>query len=100
MAAHEGLVNVQAAWNGWQSAEVRFVDLHDLHWFRPAGARWPLLHAYIDCSDVVTGGIPHGCDPTSAPHRLRVCVLKSHTVAATYAQLAARATDVPSTMCR
>jgi hypothetical protein len=93
MASHEGLVSVHAAWNDWRAAEVRLAGLHDLHWFQPAGAPSSLLHAYIDCSDIVSGCIPHACDPASAPHRLRVCMLKRHAVARIYGQLAARAAD-------
>jgi len=91
MAGHEGLVSVLAAWNGWRGAEVRLAGLHHLHWFQPAGAPSSLLHAYIDCTDIVIGCVPHECDPASAPHRLRVCMLKSRTVARIYGQLAARA---------
>jgi len=93
MAGHEGLVSVLVAWNGWRGAEVRLAALHDLHWYQPAGAPSSLLHAYIDCSDIVVGCIAHECDPASAPHRLRVCMLKSRTVARIYGQLAARAAE-------
>jgi hypothetical protein len=92
MTSHEGLVGVRAAWNHWRHAEVRLTDLHEPHWLQPAGACSSLLHAYIDCSAIVTGGIPHDCDPASAPHRLRVCVLRNHTLARLYALLAAQAT--------
>lgn len=94
MTTHEGLVSVQAAWNGWRSAEVRLSDLHDLHWFQPAGAHSRFLHAWIDCSDIVVGSIPHACDAPSAPHRLHVCLLKSHTLPGIYTQLTQRASDV------
>lgn len=93
MTSHEGLVAVQAAWNGWQSAEVRLSDLHDLHWFVPPGAHSSLLHAWIGCTSVVMGCIPHACDLSTAPHRLRVCLLKSHTAPGVYAQLARRVVD-------
>ncbi len=93
VTTHEGLISVQAAWNGWRSAEVRLGDLRDLHWLEPDGAHSRLLHAWIDCSDIVLGSIPHDCTPPSGPHRLRVCVLKSHTLPGIYAQLAARALD-------
>lgn len=94
MTTHEGLVRIQAAWNGWRSAEVRLTDLHDLHWFEPAGAHGRLLHAWIDCSDIVAGSIPHDCASSPAPHRLRVCVLKSHTLPRVYTELARRALEV------
>jgi hypothetical protein len=94
MTTQEGLVSVQAGWNGWRSAEVQLRDLRDVHWFQPAGAHCRLLHAWIDCSEIVVGAIPHECDALSAPHRLHVCLLKSHTLPGIYAQLAKGALDV------
>lgn len=96
MTTHEGLISVQAAWNGWRSAEVRLGDLRDVHWFQPAGAPSRILHAWIQCSDMVVGDIPHDCDSVTAPHRVRVCLLKSHTLPRIYAQLAKRAAVQPA----
>lgn len=81
------LVSVQSEWNGWRSAEVRIGDLQSLHWLRPLEAPHPLLHAYVNCSSLLNGEIPHDCDGRSGPHRLLVCILKSHTIASTYAEL-------------
>jgi hypothetical protein len=47
-----------------------------------------MVHGYVACADIVTGDIPHECDPMTAPHRLRVCVLKRHTLPKVYAELA------------
>jgi|WetSurMetagenome_2_1015567.scaffolds.fasta_scaffold39901_2 hypothetical protein len=96
MTTHEGLVNVQATWNSWRRAEVRLTDLHDLHWCEPPGAHARLLHAWIDCTDVVSGCMPHDCEASTAPHRLRVCLLKSRTLPRIYAQLAKGAVDAAS----
>src|SRR5512147_1566956 len=93
MPSHEGLIRVQAAWNGWREAEVRLAGLRDPHWLQPAGAPNSLLHAYVDCSEIVVGAIPHECDAASAPHRLHVCILKSHTIPRIYGQLALRAAE-------
>jgi hypothetical protein len=46
-----------------------------------------MVHGYVACADIVTGQIPHDCDPTTAPHRLNVCVLKKHTIPIIYAEL-------------
>jgi hypothetical protein len=93
------LIRVQREWDGWRTAEVRLSDLQDVHWFQPGGAPRPLVHGYISCGSVVRGDIPHDCDRTPAPHRLLVCVLKKHTAAGAYSEIARRAderTDVPA----
>ena len=87
------LLNVHAAWNASRNASVRFGDLEDVHWRRPSGAPQVLLHGYVSCSKLLSGAIPHACDTVTAPHRLLVCVLKRHTLAATYEALARRADE-------
>src|SRR5262249_36829408 len=73
--------------NGWQSAEVRLGDLRDVHWLQPDHAPHELVHAQVSCAAIVSGQIPHACDPGSAPHELRVCVLKKHVVPTAYSEL-------------
>lgn len=90
-AQAEILIRVHQEWDGWRSAEVRLRDLQDVHWHQPTGAPHELIHGSIFCSDVVTGSIPHDCDPRSAPHRLSVCVLKRHAISSAYTELARRA---------
>ena len=82
------LICLHADWKHCQTASARFADLHDVHWHQPPGAPRALLHGYVACADIVTGAIPHTCDPTTAPHRLHVCVLKRHTIPVVYAELA------------
>jgi hypothetical protein len=45
-----------------------------------------MLHGYVSCANIAAGQLPHDCDG-SAPHRLLVCVIKSHTCAAVYEEL-------------
>ncbi len=90
---HETLIRVLAEWNGWKSAEVRLDDLEDVHWRQPNGAPHTLVHAYVHCTQVVSGDLPHDCNRWSLPHRLRVCVLKRHTIGTAYAELARRADE-------
>src|SRR5688572_33324773 len=82
---------LHADWKGCQTASARFADLHDVHWHQPPGAPQAILHGSVACTDIVTGDIPHKCDPATAPHRLHVCVLKRHTIPMVYAELARRA---------
>ena len=92
MDGHDGmLIRVQSEWNGWRNGEVRLRDLQSVHWFQPSQAPHPLVHGYISCTNLVTGDIPHHCDPASLPHRLLVCVLKRHAIPSAYAELARRA---------
>ena len=94
MPGHDDmLIRVQSSWDGWRNAEVRFGDLRDVHWFQPPRAPHALVHGYVFCSHIATGDIPHDCDRRSAPHWLLVCILKSHTIPALYAELARRADD-------
>jgi hypothetical protein len=58
---------------------------------RVPGAPRPLVHLYVSCTGLVSGSIPHVCNRADAPHRLLVCVLKKHTLASTYVELARRA---------
>lgn len=92
-APDEMLIRVHGEWDGWRSAEVRSGELIDVHWFQPNGAPHRLVHAFIPCTKIVTGDIPHRCERKTLPHRLRVCVLKRHTISTVYAQLARRADE-------
>jgi len=88
MSSDEMLVTVQREWNGWRTAFVRVGDLQEIHWFQPTGAPRSLIHAYVNCADLIDGEIPHDCESTPRPHRLLVCVLKSHTTVSAYTEIA------------
>ena len=88
---HGWLVHVQSDWKEWRQAHVHVADVYDLHWRQPIGAPHPLLHGWIDCASIATGDLPHQCDAATAPHRLRICILKCHTAPTVYAELARRA---------
>ena len=90
-AQNDMLIRVQSEWNGWQVAEVRLGDLQAVHWCQPSQAPHPLVHGDILCTNIVTGAIPHDCDRSTAPHRLRVCVLKRHSLPAAFTELTRRA---------
>jgi hypothetical protein len=72
------LVRVQIKWDDWRTAMVQPGDLDDVHWRWAAGAPRPLIHAYVACTRLVAGELPHDCEAMSKPHRLLVCLLKSH----------------------
>jgi hypothetical protein len=85
------LVVVQRAWSEWRTALVRVSDLEDVHWFRPAGAVRPLIHGYVWCDKIVSGRLSHDCTTSACPHRVLVCLLKSHTTGCVFDALARRA---------
>jgi hypothetical protein len=87
-ADRETLVVVQREWNGWRTAMVMLTDLEDVRWLQPNGAPRPLIHAYVSCSKLQSGDLQHDCDLMSAPQRLLVCVLKSHTAPYVFENLA------------
>ena len=87
----DAIVAVQSEWNGWRTAMVRVAHMENIHWAQPAGAPRPLIHAVIPCDRLHTGQIAHHCELTPPPHRLLVCVLRSHTPSAVFAELARRA---------
>ena len=82
------LISVTADWNDWRSARVRLADLRDVHWHQPRGAPRSMVHAYMSCADIIGGTFSHTCDQSSSPHRIRVCVLRSHNVPSVYAEMA------------
>ena|SRR6476660_9041560 len=90
------LVVVQRAWSEWRTALVHVTDLEDVHWFRPAGAVRPLIHGYVWCDRVVSGRLSHDCTKSPCPHRVLVCLLKSHTTGSVFEELSRRA-NAPET---
>ena len=84
------LVLVQRDWNGWRKALTPLSALEDVHWRRPAGAPRPLVHAYVRCSDLMSGEVPHECHGDTT-HRLLVCVLRQHTLPSVFSELVTRA---------
>jgi len=85
------LVVVQHDWKGWRKAMAPVDRLEAVHWLQPPGAPRPIIHAYVPCTAIVSGDVPHACSEEAGPHRLLVCVLKSHTAPSVYAELVSRA---------
>ncbi len=92
----ETLVVVQRDWNGWRKAMTPLSMLEDIHWHQPKGAPRPLIHAFVQCDAFVSGNLPHECHEAAGPHRLLVCVLKSHTAPTVFAGLVDRANRAKS----
>ena len=94
MSAHdEFAIAVTGRWDDWRSVMVRVEDLTDVHWHQPTRAPRPLIHAYVVCRGTGTDVPVHSCEAGAAPHRLRVCILKCHTLRPVYADLVRRADE-------
>lgn len=78
---------VQREWNGWRTARVRVSDLENVHWLQPPGALRPLIHAYVPCTAIQSGEVPHDCGGSGTPHSLLVCVLKCHVAPSIFERL-------------
>lgn len=87
------LVRVQSKWNEWRNATIRLADIDDVHWFQPTQAPRALLHGYVSCAHLAAGDLPHMCEESSSPHRLRICILKRHTLPEVYRDLVRRADE-------
>jgi len=85
------LIRVSTAWNDWRTVELPFEDLDDFRWLQPPGTARTMMHAYVRCSEVVRGLLPHHCPADSPVHRLLVCILRHDVDKDTYAEVARRA---------
>ena len=74
------MVSVRRQWNDYRVGEVDLADLGSLRWDSASGgvgARTPqpFIHGYVSC-DAIRGDIAHSCQHGSAPHTIKVCVVK------------------------
>ena len=89
------VVTIRSAWNGWHRADAPLDSLEDIHWLQPAGAPARLVHAYVTCTHILSGDIPHACKGTDGQDRLLICVLKRDAPSVIYELLASRASGMP-----
>ena len=74
-------MTVRRQWNDWRQANVMLTNLEALHWSSISGGVQaltprPFLHGYIWCNQILEGELPHTCMHGTAPHRIKVCVVK------------------------
>lgn len=75
------LVSVRRAWNSWEVAEVYVGDVTNPLWDVVGGGvkETPpeaLIYGYIWCDAIVSGSIAHSCLHGTAPHSIKVCILR------------------------
>jgi hypothetical protein len=83
---------VRRQWNNWMKGKVRADAITDLHFDRLSGGvrtRAPreFLHGYIWCDEIVEGTVAHSCQHGTAPHYIKVCIVKKDNSQAIYAKL-------------
>jgi len=74
------IVNIRRQWNDWRIAGVEFEKLSGLHWDIISGgvraaAPQPFIYGYVFCNDV-DEDIAHSCQHGTAPHSIKVCIVK------------------------
>ncbi len=75
------LVTVRRQWNSPEIAQVYVADVANPLWDVAAGgtketAPEAYLYGYIMCDAIVTGSIAHSCLHGTAPHSIKVCILR------------------------
>jgi hypothetical protein len=85
---------VRRRWNDPHSARVTLAALRELVIKNdPGGICTPLArpfpYARVWCDQLIDGGAIHLCEPETAPHELRLCVLESDNSAELNAQVRA-----------
>ena len=101
IAKHNLIVQVRRQWNDWRIAEVNLSELDDVHWSTFSGgvgapAPQPFIHGYISCDTIPEGELAHSCRHGSAPHRIKVCVVKKDNDKDLFAEIVRRAGPKPS----
>ena len=75
------LVSVRRAWNSWEVAQVYIGDVDNPLWDLAGGgvketAPEAFIYGYIFCDAIVFGSIAHSCLHGTAPHSIKVCILR------------------------
>jgi hypothetical protein len=75
------LVSVRRAWNSWEIAQVYAGDVANLLWDVAGGgvkdtAPEAFIYGYIFCDVIVSGSVAHSCLHGTAPHSIKVCILR------------------------
>ena len=75
------LVSVRRNWNGWEVAQVYVGEVSNPLWDLESGgvrASSPeaLIYGYVWCDAIVSGSIAHSCLHGTAPHSIKICILR------------------------
>lgn len=79
--ADSELVSVRRQWSSWEVAEVYVGDVNNPLWDLAGGgtketAPEAEIYGYIWCDAIVSGSVAHSCLHGTAPHSIKVCILR------------------------
>ena len=79
--AEKDLVSVRRQWDSWEVAQVYVGDVTNLLWDLTSGgvketAPEAFLYGFIWCDTIVSGNVAHSCLHGTAPHSIKVCILR------------------------
>ncbi len=75
------LVSVRRQWNSWEIAQVYVGEVSNPLWDVEGGgikasAPEALIYGYVWCDAIVSGTLAHSCIHGTAPHSIKVCILR------------------------
>ena len=75
------LVSVRRQWNSWEVAQVWVGEVSNPLWDLVSGgvkefSPEAFIFGYIWCDAIVSGSVAHSCLHGTAPHSIKVCILK------------------------
>ena len=75
-------VKVRRQPNDYQVATYKLSGIFDLHWDDVSGGigvsfmDQHFLYGYVQCDEAVEGEVAHSCQHGTAPHSIKICILK------------------------
>lgn len=75
------LVSVRRQWNSWEIAQVYVGEVSNPLWDLVSGgvkesAPEAFIYGYIMCDAIVSGSVAHSCLHGTAPHSIKICILR------------------------
>jgi hypothetical protein len=75
------LVTVRRSWNSWESAQVYVGEVANPLWDVGGGGTKEtppeaFIYGYIFCDAIVSGSVAHSCLHGTAPHSIKVVILR------------------------
>lgn len=81
LVAATELVSVRRQWNSWEIAQVYVGDVSNPLWDLVSGgvkesSPEAFIYGYIWCDAMVSGSVAHSCLHGTAPHSIKICILR------------------------
>ena len=75
------LVSVRRQWDSWEVAQVTVGEVANPLWDLVSGgvketAPEAFIYGYIFCDAIVSGSVAHSCLHGTAPHSIKICILR------------------------